>query len=217
MRLEGCKELYKTFQKLEAKHRDRIWSRIIKNSFAPLFAGRFDYVIGNPPWIRWDNLPQPYREITIEVWKKYGLLKQTTGAGLGKIKKDIAMLFVTVAVDRYLHPNGVLGFLLPFTIFKNQAGAGFRAFLYNKTNVRLIHDMVELMPFEDSINRTSMIILKQGTSNFPLNSTTWRKKSSGSMSNLSLKVDRYVIEIFNRIIYDNNMIVVDNITIAVNS
>jgi hypothetical protein len=27
---------------------NRIWARVIKNSFAPFFSGKFDFVVGNP-------------------------------------------------------------------------------------------------------------------------------------------------------------------------
>src|SRR5438105_724827 len=43
------------------------------------------------------------------------------------------------------------------------------------------------MPFEMATNRTSMLILEKGRSHFPLKSTVWRKKSSGSMFDLSLQ------------------------------
>ena len=172
---------------LEANNKNRIWSKIIKNSFAPVFSGKFDFVVGNPPWIRWENLPETYRHLTAEIWKSYGLLKQTSGSGIGAAKKDMAMLFVAVSVDKYLSTKGKLGFLLPFTIFKNQAGAGFRIFLYSKTQMKVLHDMVELMPFEETINRTALIVLKHGKSKFPLRSVTWKRVSGGPMFHLSLK------------------------------
>ena len=33
----------------------------------------FDYVVGNPPWIAWDNLPDDYRAATKPLWQHYGL------------------------------------------------------------------------------------------------------------------------------------------------
>jgi hypothetical protein len=41
-------ELFKTLSRLEEEGKNRIWARILKNSFAPFFAGKFDYVVGNP-------------------------------------------------------------------------------------------------------------------------------------------------------------------------
>ncbi|MCP8322148.1 MAG: SAM-dependent DNA methyltransferase, partial [archaeon] len=61
-------QLYSVLLKLEKEGRNRIWVRVLKNSFAPLFAGKFDYVVGNPPWINWENLPDDYIEKTRQVW-----------------------------------------------------------------------------------------------------------------------------------------------------
>jgi len=49
--------LFDLLLKLEEKGKNKIWIRILKNSFAPLFEGKFDYVVGNPPWINWESLP----------------------------------------------------------------------------------------------------------------------------------------------------------------
>jgi len=41
-------ELYKKLCRLKKEGINGIWARIIKNAFAPLFVGRFDFVAGNP-------------------------------------------------------------------------------------------------------------------------------------------------------------------------
>jgi hypothetical protein len=46
-------EIYAQIKALHDVHEDGIWARYIKNSFAPAYVGTFDYVVGNPPWIRW--------------------------------------------------------------------------------------------------------------------------------------------------------------------
>jgi len=38
---------------LERQDKNGIWARFLKNAFAPMIAGKFDFVVGNPPWIRW--------------------------------------------------------------------------------------------------------------------------------------------------------------------
>jgi len=174
--------LYKTFLKLEEEGRNHVWTAIIKNAFAPLTIvnsyGKFDCVIGNPPWINWENLPESYRDETKKLWDFYGLLKKTKGAGLGKIKRDMAMLFVARCFDRYAKDEGKLSFLIPFTTYKTQAGAGFRNYLASKCKVEKIHDLVELFPFEGAINRTSLIVIKRGKTEFPINCVMWSNPSS---------------------------------------
>jgi methylase of polypeptide subunit release factors len=176
--------LYKTFLKLEEEGRNHVWTAIIKNAFAPLTIvnsyGKFDYVVGNPPWINWENLPESYREETKKLWDYYGLLKKTKGMGLGKVKKDMAMLFVTRCLDKYVNDYvGKLSFLIPFTTYKTQAGGGFRNYLANKCNILKIHDLVELFPFEGAINRTSMILIeKRGRTDFPISCIMWHNPRS---------------------------------------
>lgn len=80
--------LYSKLLELEMKGTNRIWARLIKNSFAPLFSGRFDYVVGNPPWINWEYLPEEYREATKYAWKEYGLIRD----GTKKLEKLLALI-----------------------------------------------------------------------------------------------------------------------------
>ncbi|MCM8803544.1 MAG: class I SAM-dependent DNA methyltransferase, partial [Candidatus Omnitrophica bacterium] len=168
------KRLYKKIYDLEYRyHKNKIWTQLLKNSFAPLLIGKFDFVVGNPPWINWENLPEFYRNSTKELWNKYGLLEKTKGMGLGKVKRDIAMLFVARCFDQYVNKGGKLAFLIPFTSYKVQAGAGFRNWLATKCQVEKIHDLVTLYPFEGAVNRTSMIIIKEGQTKFPIPCVMW--------------------------------------------
>jgi hypothetical protein len=98
--------------KLELEGRNRVWVAIIRNAFAPLLKGKFDYVVGNPPWVNWENLPESYREASKSLWGHYGLTEVTGKVGLGKVKRDLAMLFLARCFDRYLAEGGVLGFLI---------------------------------------------------------------------------------------------------------
>ncbi|MEM1918154.1 MAG: hypothetical protein QW504_05680 [Sulfolobales archaeon] len=149
-------DFYKKLLELEREGKDRIWVSIIRNAFAPMLRGKFDYVVGNPPWVRWEELPESYREITRDLWETYGIL----GKGAG-FKRDLAMLFLARCFDLYLKPGGKLAFLMPFTVFKTQAGSGFRKFLATKTKIHVVHDLVTTYPFEGAVNRTSAIVVEK--------------------------------------------------------
>jgi len=189
-------DLYAKFLELEEKGKNHVWTSIIRNAFAPLTVvssyGRFDYVIGNPPWINWESLPEDYREKTKNVWNWYGLLEKTKGMGLGKVKRDMAMLFLARCLDRYAKNQGKLAFLIPFTVYKTQAGAGFRKFLargYWKSDednapckVLKVHDLVTLFPFEGAINRTSLVVIERSAqTDFPVPCIVWHKPISGGI------------------------------------
>jgi len=159
--LEALARLYEVLLKLEQEGRNRVWVAVIRNAFAPLLKGKFDYVVGNPPWVNWENLPESYRDVSKSLWGFYGLTEVAGKVGLGKVKRDLAMLFLARCFDRYLAGGGVLGFLIPFTVFKTQAGAGFRRFLASRTRVRVVHDLVTLYPFEGAVNRTAAVVVER--------------------------------------------------------
>ena len=178
--------LYEKLLRLKRQGINGIWARIVKNAFAPLFCGKFDYVVGNPPWVNWESLPEEYRQETKPLWDKYGLFPHGgMDTILGKGKKDISMLMAYVALDRYLKKGGKLGFLITQSVFKTAgAGQGFRRFeLGDGTPLRVLHvdDMVELQPFEGASNRTSLVVLQKGRpTKYPMRSYLyWKKTTKG--------------------------------------
>ena len=175
-------ELHEQLVNLEKGDRNRIWIRILKNSFAPIFEGKFDFVIGNPPWINWESLPASYREVTKDLWESYGLIDKSNVSGLGKVRRDIASLFVARCFSQYLNGSGNLGFLIPFNVLKTQGGSGFRKWLAYETNVYKIHEISELYPFEGATNRTGLILLRKGKTKFPIDCTTWLCDNTNGVS-----------------------------------
>jgi len=159
--LNSLAELYKKLLNLEEEGKNRVWIAIIRNAFAPILKGKFDYVVGNPPWVNWENLPEAYREASKPLWSQYGLAKVRGKVGLGKVKRDLAMLFLARCFDLYLKEGGKLSFLMPFTVFKTQAGAGFREFLARRARIHVVHDLVTLYPFEGAENRTSAVVVEK--------------------------------------------------------
>jgi type II restriction/modification system DNA methylase subunit YeeA len=149
---------YERLYKLEEEGKNRVWVSVIRNAFAPILKGRFDYVVGNPPWVNWENLPEEYRKISKPLWDYYGMSKVIS---TGAFKKDLAMLFLIRCFDLYLKPGGKLGFLVPFTVFKTQAGAGFRTFLARRTKIHVVHDLVALKPFEGAVNMTGAVVVEK--------------------------------------------------------
>lgn len=194
--LEILNNLYNKMLELEKNHINGIWARIIKNAFAPLFQGHFDFIAGNPPWVNWENLPDEYRQSTASLWQNYKLFQHKgMRARLGSAKDDISILMLYVAMDNYLTPQGKLGFVITQTVFKTAGGGeGFRRFrLGEKDFIRVIHvdDMSALKPFEGAANRTSVVIIQKGEqTKYPVQYTYWRKKKKGLgiSEDLSLKV-----------------------------
>ena len=186
--LSVATELYGRLKELDEQGINGIWARVIKNAFAPLFQGRFDYVMGNPPWVNWESLPEEYRQETVTLWQHHGLFPHSgMDAILGKGKKDISMLMTYVAMDNYLKDRGRLGFLITQSVFKTTgAGQGFRRFqLGSGTPVApvTVDDMSRLKPFEGASNRTAIVVLQRGRQmSYPFHSySLWYKPAGGSV------------------------------------
>ncbi len=176
---------YNEILELEKGDKNGIWARFLKNVFAPIMAGKFDYIAGNPPWIRWGYLAREYRNATLNLWKNYGLFSlKGFEARLGGGEKDFSMLFVYSVTDNFLKNGGKLGFLITQEVFKSKgAGEGFRKFYYGDNDKRTYlkvlkaHDFVSLQPFEGAANKSAAIFLKKGEkTKYPVPYYVWSKK-----------------------------------------
>ncbi len=207
---ENHEKLYGELVRLDAENRNGIWARIIKNAFAPLFVGRFDFVVGNPPWVNWESLPGVYRDAMKPLWKRYGLF--TLGgmsAQLGGGKKDLSMLFAYACTDSYLADGGMLAFVITQTVFKTTgAGDGFRRFTYNvresevreravEVAVTSVDDMSNFQPFQDATNRTAVLVWEKGKrTEYPVEYSLWVKKRANRIKlDASLREVTQVIDV----------------------
>jgi SAM-dependent methyltransferase len=159
----------------------------------PVQEGVFDFVVGNPPWVRWDYLSPAYREATLPLWKGYGLFSlKGFQARLGGGKKDLSMLFTYVAADRYLKTGGTLGFLVTQELFKSKgAGEGFRRFKLGDAGEPLrvlkAHDFTALHPFDGAANKTAAIFLTKGEeTKYPVPYSVWQRSREGVRSQVML-------------------------------
>jgi hypothetical protein len=184
---ETLQTTYHHLQKLHDEGKDGIWARLLKNLFAPLTIGQFDYIVGNPPWINWEHLPDGYRQSIAPLWvSRYKLfLHKGFEAILGKAKDDISILMTYVVADKLLKDGGKLGFVITQSLFKTVGGGqGFRQLRIPQPNdqfvpLKVLHvdDMVALQPFEGASNRTAVMVLKKGEPTaYPVPYTLWRKK-----------------------------------------
>ena len=178
------KDFYNQILKLEKQNKNGIWARFLKNAFAPMVAGKFDFVVGNPPWIRWEYLSKEYREATKNLWDSYGLtiIKESKDT-LSRGKRDFSMLFVYASADYYLKDGAKLGFLITQEVFKSKgAGEGFRRFQIGVEEGKYLkvlkaHDLVSIQPFEGAANKTAAIILKKGEkTEYPVPYFVWTNK-----------------------------------------
>lgn len=175
--------LYKELVALDKANKNGVWARIIKNSFAPLFVGRMDFVVGNPPWVNWESLPREYRDDTVKLWDTYRLRERAIrGSRLGNVKRELSALFVYVSMDCYLRDRGVLGFVITQTVLKTGANEGFRRFRLDSdrpVSVNRVIDMSFFLPFDGAVNRTAVIVATNGLeTKYPVDYQVWVPKKS---------------------------------------
>jgi len=140
----------------------------------------FDWIVGNPPWVAWDHLGEAYREATKPLWRRYGLFSLTGAqARHGGAKKDLSMLVLYAAADRYLADGGRLGFVITQTLLQSKgAGDGFRRFRLGPDGpplrVRSVHDLVRVQPFSGAANWTATIAMEKGQpTEYPVEYVRW--------------------------------------------
>ena len=182
-------KLYVTMYDLEMKGLDGIWANVIKNSFAPLFQNKVDYIIGNPPWIVWQSLPENYRESIQKYWHQYNIFEHKgLAARLGSSHDDLSVLMTYVIMDNFLKDKGKLGFIVNQNIFQSSGGGqGFRKFLIkDKTPIKIeqVDDFVNVQPFKDlgADNKTAVFTaVKNLNTIYPVKYNVWNKKNSGKI------------------------------------
>lgn len=131
--------LSKKLVQLHKNEWDGIWIRIISNFMMIARIQDIDIIVGNPPWVKWEYLPQNYA-------KKIKALcvdkKLFSGQSyMGAISLNLCALIANVTVDNWLTSDGVLAFLMPKTIMTQDSYAGFRNFFLSDDTRMYLSDV----------------------------------------------------------------------------
>lgn len=124
---EKLQDLADNFVKFERNNWNGIWARIITNYLTTSKLGKFDAIVGNPPWVDWKNLPSDYREKikSLEITKTIFSGDHRTGG----INLNIAALITNVVMSNWLDKKGVMGMLMPDTFLVQKTYEGYRNLL----------------------------------------------------------------------------------------
>jgi hypothetical protein len=117
-------EMSKALVGLEERGWNGIWARIITNFLSTAMLGRFEAVVGNPPWIDWKNLPEGYRNRIKAQCIDRGLF---SGAGrTGGINLNVCALIAHVSISNWLSEKGRFAFLMPRELSNQPSYEGWR-------------------------------------------------------------------------------------------
>ena len=117
-------DLYEKLLSLEKEGKDKIWTRVIKNAFAPLLKGKFDYIIGNPPWLsyRYVGSTEYQKSLKHLISDVYELTREAELI----TQMELGTLFFIRASHIYLKRDGVIGFVMPRSILYADQHKKFR-------------------------------------------------------------------------------------------
>lgn len=155
---------------------------------------KYDYIVGNPPWVNWEYLPNTYRMKHAQMWQYYGLFSRK-GLNTNFIKEDISVLLTYVVVDKYLKMGGKIEFIIKETLFKSiKQGEGFRKFKIAPSNTDLrvdrVDDLTMIKPFKDAVTRTAVIYMSKGEkTKYPIDYYLWIPKTKAKSFESNTIVD----------------------------
>lgn len=133
---ENIKNLSIQLVRLHKNNWDGIWIRIVSNFMLVARIKNIDIIVGNPPWIKWEFLPQAYAEKIKSLCLDRHLFSGQTY--MGAISLNICALIANVTASTWLTESGVLAFLMPQTLMTQDSYAGFRNFYTDvNTNKRM--------------------------------------------------------------------------------
>ena len=114
--------------------------------------GKYDILIGNPPWANFGDLPTTYKTEIKPYFLKEGLVADTQRTLLGSSRVDIAALVLKVVLGKLLKKNGSGYFYLPTSLFFGDgAHSGFRNYNADHRNfaVDTVYEFTSTQVFED--------------------------------------------------------------------
>jgi hypothetical protein len=125
---------------------------------------RFDFVVGNPPWVNWRNLDRAARARLAPLWNQYGLFPHRgLPARLGAGMDDLSALATYVWADRLAVDDGKIALVLPQRLLQSAGGGeGFRRFeLPGGRFLRVLHvrDFDSRQCFAGAATRAAIVVM----------------------------------------------------------
>ncbi len=146
----------KAMKELIEEEKDSIWAYVMKNMYKPLFLKeKFDVIIGNPPWLSYRYVDKgEYQKFLKEmIVEKYKLLGGISAGIKMKVKAELmthielATLFFLRTADLYLKEKGVIGFVMPRSLFTADQHNVFRTQHYStKLGFKEVWDLEKVKP-----------------------------------------------------------------------
>ena len=152
--IEKDSELYRKaierLNQLVSYHKlpDVQWNNLINGDTLLLYKdyiGQFDFVVGNPPFVRVHHIPNDYRDVIREFEFSDGML-------------DMYIIFYELSI-KLLNEKGLLGFITPNSFLKNTSQKKFREYLIANRLLWKLYDFKNSKVFLDASTYTCVCLL----------------------------------------------------------
>lgn len=124
--IDAIKAMADDLVELHVNNWDGIWVRIATNFMLIARLQKFDLIVGNPPWVKWEHLPSQYAAKIKELCNIKHIF--STRGRFGGTQLNICALISNVAATNWLKESGVLAFLMPDSIMSQNSYEEFRYF-----------------------------------------------------------------------------------------
>jgi hypothetical protein len=134
---------------------------------------RVSHLAGNPPWVKWSQLPPDYAAAIAPACRRLGGLGDDTY--VGGIETDLSAVITLAAAARWLRPGGRLAFYLTASLFTTAAGRSFRRLalpvLFERSEpvappgrlrVLAVEDLKALAPFAGVSAHPALLLAEAG-------------------------------------------------------
>jgi hypothetical protein len=177
------REMFRKIQELEKNDWNRIWCRIFRNFFASVAIGQCDIIAGNPPWVRWSELPKRYTERIKPTCDSYDIFSEDVYFGGNEL--DISGMITYTVADKWLKKGGYLCFVITQSHFQSQSSGGFRRFEINGLPLKVIRvdDFTEARPFHGLVNKPTILSIQKGfKTTYPVKYYLWKLKNKKTIN-----------------------------------
>jgi len=128
--------------------------------------GGFDVVIGNPPWVRLNNVARRARDLFARdfvVFRESAWQAGAQAAAAGRgfaAQVDLSALFVERSLA-LVREGGTVSLLVPAKLWRSLSGGGVRTHLLDKTEIVELHDMTESRQLFDAAVYPSVVVARR--------------------------------------------------------
>ena len=146
-----------------------------EKEFPQVFAGGgFEIVIGNPPYVRPENVDKIEREYYI-ISKKYEYV-------FGRF--DLYILFIEQAIKLLIH-KGVLSFIIPYSFYNQNYSKKMREWILKSYTIQKIIDLSDVKVFQTASVKNTIFVISNEEVKENQRIRVYKLKESKDISNMN--------------------------------